>query len=421
MRLTTTGVVSSLVAITIVKIALFVTLFSAGRIAPFSGDNAVDHYIPAAQRLLREGRFNGPDSRLDSKVPPGYSTVLAASMAVAPAKYGVVAVTLQMLADLATALLLFWVGSAFVGALQGAIAGAIWLLYPPEIALSTWITAETLFTTIFIAAVVVLIVSLTKSRASLALLAGVLLGTATLFRGTPVMLCVPLFLLALSRRAYRWYVLVLVGFALVVAPWAIRNRIVLNDPIPVAVGFGSAFLQGSDERVFTIEGKHAVFPELYAHAAQAGIVKPASDHEGGIDSWLFAVGLHRYVERLRDEPLSFVPFVMKKTLLLWFSTESGTFRGQLFLGLCSLPIVLAGLVQLWKWVVAGTTLGMVIGIVCGYFALLHIATLPLNRYMLPVYPLLILGASSWFVDWVVRIRFGTFHSQLVRPYEMPTA
>jgi 4-amino-4-deoxy-L-arabinose transferase-like glycosyltransferase len=418
MRLTTGRVVSFLVAITIVKIALFLALFSAGRIAPFIGDNAVDHYIPAAQRLLTEGRFNGPDSRPDSKVPPGYSTILAATMAVGHGHYAVLAVLLQMIADLVTALLLFWAGRTFVGPWQGAMAGAVWLLYPPEVVLSTWITAETIFTTVFIAAVIVLIASLSKPRASLTLLAGTLLGAATLFRGTPVILCVPLVLLALSRHAYRWSVLLLVGFAVVVAPWGVRNRIVLDDPILVAVGFGSAFLQGSDARVFTIDGKHANFPELYESAARAGIVKPASDHEGRIDSWLFAVGLHRYAERLKTEPLSFVPFVARKALWLWLSTETGTFRGQLLLALCSLPIVLPGLVQVWRWAIAGTSFGMVIAIICAYFIVLHMATVPLNRYMLPIYPLLTLGASAWFVD-LVRTRFGALDWQLSRPSEMP--
>jgi len=418
MRVTTARVVGLFAAITVLKIAIFLALFSAGRVAPFTGDNAIDHYIPAAHRLLTEGRFNGPDSRMDSKVPPGYSTILAATMATAGSNYAVATVSVQMVGDLVTALLLFWIGRTFVGPLQGAMAGTVWLLFPPEVVLSTWITAETLFTTIFIAAVAVIIGSLSRPRTSLTPLAGVLLGIATLFRGTPVLLCAPLILLGLWRGAYRWSVLFLLGFALVVGPWAIRNRVVLNDPIPVAVGFGSAFMQGSDERVYTIDGKHAVFPELYASAARAGIVKPASDHEGGIDAWLFAVGLHRYQERLKNEPWSFVPFVTKKALLLWFSTESGTFKGQFFLALCSLPIVLPGLVQVWRWMVTGTAFGTVVAIICGYFAALHVATLALNRYMLPIYPLLILGAAAWIVG-LVGTRFGALHSQASQPYETP--
>jgi len=416
--MTTGRILSAFVAITIVKIAVFVSLNATGRAAPFVGDNAVDHYIPIAHRLLNEGRFNGPDSRLDSKVPPGYSTVLATLLAVAPRQYLLLAVVLQMIADLITAVVLFWIGRRFVGVLEGALAGLVWLVYPPEVALSTWITAETMFTTLFIVSIAVLLWSLTDKDAWRSFVAGILLGATTLLRGTTIALPILFLPLALPRHAYRWATFLIVGFALLIAPWAIRNRVVLQDPIVVAVGFGGAFMQGADEVAFTIDGKHVAFPQMYDSAARAGIVKPATDHEGAIDSWLFAVGMHRYVERFRTEPLSFIPFMAKKFLWLWFSTESGTFRGQLILALCSLPFVLPGLVQVVRWARTRTTFGIVVAIICAYFIALHIATGPLNRYMLPIYPLLILGASTWFVSFV-EARLGSRHSELLRRVEIP--
>jgi hypothetical protein len=269
----TTRVGFTFAAVTLAKILAFLILVAVGRAAPFIGDNAIDHYIPAAHRLLAEGRFNGPDSRLDSKVPPGYSALLAATMAIAPERFATVTVCLQMLADLATALLLLWIGKSFVGLAEGALAGAVWLLYPPEVALSTWITAETVFTMVFIGSLALVLSSLQSGPERRSLFAGVLLGVATLLRGTPIGIPAMLLPLAIWRRAYRWGALLVIGFVLVVAPWAIRNRIVLNDPIVVAVGFGGAFLQGSDERAFTIEGKHLALPELYGNAAKAGILK----------------------------------------------------------------------------------------------------------------------------------------------------
>ena len=416
--MTTGRILSAFVAITIVKIAVFVSLTATGRAAPFVGDNAVDHYIPIAHRLLEEGRFNGADSRPDSKMPPGYPALLAAAIAIAPGHFLVLVTVLQMIADLLTALVLFWIGRTYVGLLQGALAGAVWLVFPPEVALSTWITAETIFTTLFTAAIAVTLYSLTDQRTGRSIAAGILLGATTLFRGTTIALPIVLLPLALSRHAYRWAVLVVVGFALLIAPWAIRNRVVLDDPIVVAVGFGGAFMQGADENAFVIDGKHATFSQMYDSAVGAGIVKPATDHEGPIDSWLFAVGLHWYVERFKSEPWLFIPFVAKKALLLWFSTESGALRGQLLLALCSLPIVLPGLVQVVRWARAGMTFGTVVAIICAYFIVLHIATAPLNRYMLPIYPLLILGASTWFLS-LLEVRLGSRHSELLRRVEIP--
>jgi hypothetical protein len=52
-------VASIFVAITIVKIVVFVVLALAGVVEPSVGTNAEKHYIPIAERLLAEGRFNG--------------------------------------------------------------------------------------------------------------------------------------------------------------------------------------------------------------------------------------------------------------------------------------------------------------------------------------------------------------------------
>jgi len=416
--ITPSRVIWSFVAITFVKIAAFVLLNSVAGVAPFTGDNAVDHYVPIAQRLLSEGRFNGPDSRPDSKVPPAYSTVLAATMAIAPGRYPLIMVSLQMLADLGTAIVLFFLGRSFVGLIQAALAGALWLLYPPEVALSTWITAETLFTTGLVAATALMLWAMATRRTSLSFLAGILLGIATLLRGTTILLPLAFVPLAVWHRTYRWILPLLAGFVIIVGPWAIRNRIVLDDPILVAVGFGGAFMQGADEEAFTIDGKHPAFSRMTESAARAGIEKPNNDHEGEIDSWLFRVGLHRYVERVRTEPWSLVPFMAKKTLLLWFSTESGSFRGQLILALCSLPIVVPGLFQMWRWALAGTPFGAVLAVICGYFIVLHVATGPLNRYMLPVYPFLCLAASTWFLRFV-DLRLHMRYARPSSPAQIP--
>ena len=48
----------------------------------FAGDNAATLYIPIAKSMLAEHRFNGPDSRPGSKVPPAYPLLVAAAMGI---------------------------------------------------------------------------------------------------------------------------------------------------------------------------------------------------------------------------------------------------------------------------------------------------------------------------------------------------
>jgi 4-amino-4-deoxy-L-arabinose transferase-like glycosyltransferase len=395
--------------VTAAKIAIFLVLISQNRVVPFVGDYAADHYLPTAHRLLTEGRFNGPNNRPDSKVAPGYSAVLALFVAFLHRHYDVAAVGFQMFADFAVAVALFVLARRFLDPVTGALAGLVWLFYPPAVAISTWITAETLFTGIFISSVALLLIF--WDRPALAsLFAGCVLGLATLFRGTTLFLP-PLLLIAFIRkRSYGQGVAFLVGFSLLIVPWAIRNRIVLNDPITISVGSGGAFLQGSDERNFTIDGKTVAMPLMHAEAALHGITKPANEYETQIDHWLFEVGLYNYKKRLAERPFSFLPFFMKKFFLLWYSTETGTFKGELMLALCSLPFVVPGLWQLWRWNRAPSDFTVVCGLVVIYFIFLHVATGPLNRYMLPVYPILILAACDW---WITRLTGASrVHQQL---------
>jgi 4-amino-4-deoxy-L-arabinose transferase-like glycosyltransferase len=336
---------------------------------------------------------------MNSTIGPVYSVVLAGFMAVAPRSCFVAVTCFQMLADLATALVLLWLAKKFLRPEAGLLAGTFWLLYPPEVAISTWVTAETLFTLLVICSIALYLSSLEHAGASRSVLTGCALGITTLLRATAILLPFLLILPLLWSRSFRRAACVLAGYAVMIVPWAIRNQIVLNDPIVVSVGFGGAFLQGSDERLFTIEGKREYYPEVHADAVRHGIFKPSSDHESQIDRWLFRVGLNAYKQRLAQRPLSIIPFEFKKFLRLWYATESAGWKGQLVLGLCSLLLAVPGFWQLWKWGPRRSQLAWAGTITIVYFILLYWVVIPINRYMVPVYPILALAAADWCLGW----------------------
>src|SRR5262249_6936424 len=113
---------------------------------PFVGSNARDHYLPTAERLVTQHRFNGPDSRPDSKVPPLYPAVLAVSALLTGAPIKLI-LPIQILSDLLTSICLFLMGRDLGRSRSGLAAGIAWQYFPPALAISTWVTAETLFTT----------------------------------------------------------------------------------------------------------------------------------------------------------------------------------------------------------------------------------------------------------------------------------
>lgn len=385
-----------LVATALLKIGVFLYLAASGRVAPFVGSNATDHYLPAAERLLREGRFNGIDSRPDSKVPPGYPVFLALAMLIAPRDQALLLVVcLQILADLVTALLIYSLTKRFCRSLVAVLAGLFWQLYPPAFMLSTWITAETLFTTLFTASAALLIHGARQQPRLWFPAAGIILGLATLTRATTLFLPPALLALPWSQKLRLRVAFAVAAYAVIV-PWTIRNVIVLQDPIVVSVGFGSVLLQGSDARFFSGEGKRAWYKHIYAEAAQAGIRRPPTDRESEIDRWMGRVGLYVYEKRLKERPLSIVPFMAGKLLRLWYGTETRGWRREALLALCSLIVVPLGLWQWYRWRRQARDASLIVLGCAGYFVLLHWVTLPQIRYMLPLYPLLTVGASAAF-------------------------
>lgn len=387
-----------LAGITVVKIAIFLALVSVGRARPFVGDNAVDHYLPAALRLDIEGRFNGPDSRQDSKVPIGYPAVLALAEKLLPGHFLTAIVCLQMGFDLLGAMLLYWLGHHLRLSGAGLLAGIGWLIFPPELVMSTWITAEPMFTVLFLACICVLVGSLDKRDVTGALVAGLILGIATLFRGTCVFLPFALIPLWLSRHVPLGIgkgLAFTAGLFAVVLPWTIRNQIVLKDPILVSVGFGSAFRQGAEARFMTIDGKRKYYPVAAQEAEAAGMRKPQVEKESAIDHWLLQLGIYSYKVRARKRPLSFVPFAIYKFFRLWYGVESGRRTTELFLGLCSLVVAPLGLWQVLRWRKSLPELSLLFGLTLAYFILLHWVSLPEYRYMHPVFPILIFAVACW--------------------------
>jgi len=213
-----------------------------------------------------------------------------------------------------------------------------------------------------------------------------------MLRGTPLLLPVALLPAAWRAGMMRRWLLFSAGMALLVAPWTIRNLVVLDDSIPVNTGLGSVMLQGSDERFFTGDGKRTYYDATFQAAIAAGIDKPPTDRESQQDEWLGRVGVWVQRQRFAERPLSAIPFFGHKLVRLWYGTETGGFRPQVVLGFCALLVLPAGIWQLWKWRsshpgVAYVALGSL-----AYLVAMHTLTLPEARYTVPIFPLLILAA-----------------------------
>ena len=185
-------------------------------------------YSQIAQNIAAGHGFAWGPGEPTSIRPPLYSGLLAGIWSFSPNNLQAVRL-LQILCGLATAALVYVLGSRVYGPTVGAWAAAACWLYPSLIFFNFLILTETLFTCLLVAFVLLTVLVVQTPRAWLALACGLTLGLATLTRSIlwplPLILCPLLAVLIRAPLARRLALpcLVLAGYALVVAPWAIRN------------------------------------------------------------------------------------------------------------------------------------------------------------------------------------------------------
>jgi hypothetical protein len=208
------------------------------------------------------------------------------------------------------------------------------------------------------------------------------------------------------KRAYRVAACFITVAVCVVGLWTLRNFVVLDDFITVSASFGSAFMQGSDERFY--QEKIAAYPAFLEAAAQVGIAKPVGATSSKIDRWMFRLGIWSYQQQTRQHGmLSVIGMIGRKFIKMWYLTEGGNIRSELMLGFCSLLVVPLGLVELVSQLRSGDSTWQLLTITVGYWILIHILVVPIVRYMLPILAILILAASVR-VCRVIQTRFSSW-------------
>jgi 4-amino-4-deoxy-L-arabinose transferase-like glycosyltransferase len=175
-----------------------------------------------------EGFAWGPDQPTSLR-PPLYPAVLAGIWHIAGDGHLQAVRLVQILLAALTSLAVYALGRrVFTREVALVAAAGVWL-YPSLLFFNVTILTETLFT-LLLTLFVLLVVSLVqRPRADMALIAGLALGLAALTRSVlwpmPLLLC-PLLLVLLHvswRTRLVCVALVAVGFAVPVAPWAVRN------------------------------------------------------------------------------------------------------------------------------------------------------------------------------------------------------
>jgi 4-amino-4-deoxy-L-arabinose transferase-like glycosyltransferase len=186
-------------------------------------------YSQIARNIVAGNGFAWGPNALTSIRPPLYPGLLAAIWSAAGSENLQLVRAVQIVIGLATAGLVYLLGARVFGPKAGRWGAAIYWLYPSLIFFNFLILTETLFTFLLVAFVLLTVMLVQSPRAWVAVACGVSLGLAALTRSilwpVPILLC-PL-LIVVIRRPFAARIafasLVVAGYALVVAPWAVRN------------------------------------------------------------------------------------------------------------------------------------------------------------------------------------------------------
>ncbi len=187
------------------------------------------HYATIARNILAGNGFAWEPGLLTSIRPPLYPGLLALVWSVFGADSLQPVRVLQILLALGLSAIVYALGKRTFNPAVGRLAAAICWLYPSLIFSNFLILTETLFTFLLMAFVLLVVRLVQEPRPAGAILCGIALGLAALTRSVlwpvPLLLC-PLLLVLLREPLVRRLTLsaaVLVGYVVVIAPWAIRN------------------------------------------------------------------------------------------------------------------------------------------------------------------------------------------------------
>lgn len=196
--------------------------------SPLINDDVRD-YQQLATSLATTGKYADPNGNLISLRPPLYPAMVASVYAVFGIENNDVVRAIQAVLGLLTSVLVYRIGVVAYGERVGLWASAICSIYPSLLVYANLLLSETLFTFLLMGFTLLCAEAIRNNRLTLICSAGVVMALAALTRSI-MLTFVPflaILLLALwpgsaSRRVVAMLIPI-VAFALVIAPWAVRN------------------------------------------------------------------------------------------------------------------------------------------------------------------------------------------------------
>jgi 4-amino-4-deoxy-L-arabinose transferase-like glycosyltransferase len=207
--------------------ALLVRLAFNHRVVALGTKDSYEYFAPAY------GLLDGSGFELALRRPPIYSLFAAGVMQLFGQNLAAI-VFVQHLLGVVTVALAYWLGRLTFGRPAGLAAALLAAVNSVMLIHEHYILSEALFTLLLTTACLVFLLAARRDTVGWYLATGLVLGVAVLARpvAQSLLLVVPLGLLVLRgslARAWRPTLLVFLGAALLVVPWAVRNKLAYGE------------------------------------------------------------------------------------------------------------------------------------------------------------------------------------------------
>ncbi|AZK48136.1 ArnT family glycosyltransferase [Paenibacillus lentus] len=197
------------------------------------------HYDEMVRQLLETGIYAYKDTEPNAQVTPGYPLFMAAIYKLVDYQHHDPFPAIRY-AQVAMSLLTLWLIYAIAKRLGGQTVGIMALLigaiYPPFVWSNASVLTETLATMFFVAYVYLQLIVFEKKLTAYALLGGATMGLLVLTRPEFLILLFPIYMFHYfwkkeKRTTLKLFLFTVIGTAVVLSPWVIRNMITLNEVV----------------------------------------------------------------------------------------------------------------------------------------------------------------------------------------------
>jgi 4-amino-4-deoxy-L-arabinose transferase-like glycosyltransferase len=389
-------------------------------IVAYQGNDSLS-YSRIAAELYRSGKYGTPEMRNPTDWSPGAPLFYAAVYKVTGGVHPDLARAAVALLGMLTVLIVYLIGRRLAGPVAGLVGAALTAIYPAFIDNNEQFLSEPIAAFTLSAAVLGMLWAADEGRRPWAwAVPGLFLGATTLTR-PEYLLFGAIFALVILLRSWRragvrlgvlTAVVFVAAYALVLAPWTVRNLVVLDRFVPVTTGGGKAlfvatYLPGDGRQlrvkrqlIERFTGKSEVTDKEVAATQMKDLLDRVARKYPDMrrDAALARIGRENFRKYVRERPFAYAEMVATKMWNVWRRGSGPTMRagGWIAFHYAMLALAVTGLVVLaWRrrWE------ALVLGILILGITVLGGLLLAVPRRNVPLMPL-VLALAATGVTWI---------------------